>query len=141
MYGSCDKFVLKVNDGTFVIVREADDGPELYAADLQNGLQNALAVHISDPQDKSKKNQIALHCHHGKHPYILKVIEGTLKLEIYEKSNNLTDHYYFQIDNKGAGEYYGLQSVVDPMKFLSITKRKVCVSNIQNSFFFTVKCT
>ncbi|KAM7415685.1 hypothetical protein PAMA_017964 [Pampus argenteus] len=115
MISSDHQSLLKIKDGRFVTVRRSQAELKLCAIDIQNGAHIASRVLI-----KSKGTQMAFCFKFKKHYYLPMVEGGTLKLQ-QSKNERLIDeseHYWFQKENLGSSEHYGLRSVVEPSLYL-----------------------
>lgn len=120
---------LKIKEGKFVTVRRFHDGLKLCAVDYQND-NKAPSVHIFR-RERDQKNQMALYFQHDNDYYLPRVDGNSLTLEKAAGENipdNISDSHWFEKENLGCGEHYGLRSVVEPTQYLSTRfQRMQCI--------------
>lgn len=108
--------VLKVKVGKYVTVRQFKDGVKLCAWDSQTELLVDIYTRQID-----NKNQMAFCFHHKSGCYLLKVGKTGMNLEqITPSVSPSRDEHWFERIQQKVGDKFGLRSVGDSSKYLSL---------------------
>ncbi|KAL7392395.1 hypothetical protein ABVT39_024258 [Epinephelus coioides] len=128
--------VLKVKVGKYVTVRQSADGVKLCAWDSQTELYVDIYTRQID-----NKNQMAFCFHYKGGRYLLKVGNTGMNLEqITPSVRPSRDEHWFEKVQQNVGDKFGLRSVGDSSKYLSLDangKTIVCHSEMNMHGLFT----
>ncbi|GAA6218615.1 uncharacterized protein LOC124877492 isoform X1 [Lates japonicus] len=131
------EYILRSKDGKAAKIRRRRSTTQLSAVEVQGGckMEDGVKVHIHD-RDGYERKQMTFCWMLDKTYYFPKVSDEKLELEQLSSNdeNRLSDSHWFEKVNVGGGDYYFLQSVIQPHRYLFVKGKIFSISADSGTF-------